>query len=415
MKVVGLITEYNPFHNGHKYHLETSKKLTGSNYSISVMSGNFVQRGEPALVDKWTRTKMAINNGIDLVIELPFVYASQSAEFFAYGAIKILDMIGIVDSICFGSEHGKIQELDEVADILVEEPKEYQQFLKKHLSKGSPFPKARSKAMREYFDIYINKNITVDFKNILANPNNILGIEYIKALKKINSSIVPHTIKRVSANYNSSKLSGHISSATAIRHNLIQENNISQSIPHSTKTILDSFFSRYGKFNKLSNYNNILLYILRTSSTKQLQKIYDVNEGLDNRIKKISNKYSEINKVLKSIKTKRYTFTRLQRILIHLLLNLNEEKFKTFLSAGPQYIRVLGATNKGCALLKKAKKTSKLPIITKLSTYKDINSTILNNMIEYDIKSTDVFFLGLNDKTSTQANLDYYTSPYIKT
>ena len=188
MKIVGLITEYNPFHNGHLYHLEKSKSITGCDYTVSVMSGNFLQRGEPALTDKWIRAKMAIDNGVDLVIELPTLYACQSAEFFAYGAIKLLDSLNVIDYVSFGSEVGSIKDLKKIASILVNEPKEFKDILRDTLKLGIAFPKARSQALKKYLTL---KNITIDnVEDILNNPNNILGIEYIKALLKIDSKII---------------------------------------------------------------------------------------------------------------------------------------------------------------------------------------------------------------------------------
>ncbi|WIV10819.1 nucleotidyltransferase [Proteiniborus sp. MB09-C3] len=414
MKIVGLITEYNPFHNGHLYHLNESKKITNSEYSIAVMSGNFLQRGEPALVDKWTRAKMAVDNGVDLVVELPVVYACQSAELFAYGAIKILDSLGIVDSICFGSELGNIQPLDYIAEILNNEPKCYKEYLRSELEQGNSFPRAREKALINY----LGKTDSLDssmISSILSNPNNILSIEYLKSIKKIDSSIKPFTLKREKSSYHDKAISNNISSATAIREQLINTSleNIKHTVPHITYKYLESFYNDNKDFNSLNNFSMILLYLLRNSTPEILKNILDVSEGLDNRIIDCSSKYNCIDDILNCVSTKRYTMTRLKRIIIHLLLSMNKNIIRTLHSYGPQYIRILGLNSKGIDILRQAKKTSSLPIITKFADYPKLNNKILNQMIELDKKATDVYILGLS-RGEMKMNLDYTMSPYIK-
>ncbi len=415
MHIVGLITEYNPFHNGHLYHLNESKKITNSEYSIAIMSGNFLQRGEPALVDKWTRAKLAVDNGVDLVIELPVVYACQSAEFFAYGAVKTLDSLGIVDSICFGSELGDIQLLDHIAEILINEPKMYVDCLKSELESGNSYPKAREHALINYLKETSSLNSSI-ISNVISNPNNILSIEYLKAIRKIGSKIKPFTIKRKQANYHDKNLTGTISSATAIREELINNSfieNIKPAVPLITYEYLKDFYNENKDFNSLDKYSMILLYLLRNSTLEDFRKIIDVKEGLDNRIKSCSNSYSSIDEILNCIKTKRYTMTRLKRILIHLLLDIDKNVVANLHLHGPQYIRILGLSSKGFDILKQAKKTSSLPIITKFADYKKYNNPVLNRMIELDKKATDIYALGLN-KGKMKVNLDCFTSPYIK-
>ena len=220
MRVLGLITEYNPFHNGHLYHLEESKKITNSDFTVVVMSGNYVQRGEPAIVDKWTRTKMALEAGADLVLELPVVYATSSAEFFAFGAISILHHSNITDCISFGSELGSIDLLSQIADFLFFESDHYKMKLKAYVSKGLAFPLARNKALISEF---IDKKINIpkeELNKILSSSNNILAIEYLKALKLLKSPIEVFTIKRQGASYNSTQLDSIFASATGIRNSL---------------------------------------------------------------------------------------------------------------------------------------------------------------------------------------------------
>ena len=250
MKVIGLITEYNPFHFGHLYHLEKSKKLTGADYSIAIMSGSFVQRGEPSLIDKWTKAKMAIDNGVDLVIELPFIFSSQTAELFAYGSIVLLHKLNIIDYISFGSELDDIDYLKTIADILVEEPSYYKQRLKKYLNMGYSFPVSRSNALEDYFSKFHIEN-PENIKNNLKMSNNILAIEYLKSLKIIDSSIKPITIKRIGSSYNEYKLNHRIASATGIRNSILNSNidSIKDYTPDKSFYHLVDYIDKYKNFN----------------------------------------------------------------------------------------------------------------------------------------------------------------------
>ena len=415
MKTIGLVTEYNPFHNGHLYHLEKSKSITNSDYSIAVMSGNFVQRGEPAIVDKWTRAKMAVDNGVDLVIELPVVYACQSAELFAYGAVKLLDSLGIVNSLCFGSEADSIDILKPIATILVDEPELYRTYLRESLDKGNSFPSAREYALTNYMKDSCYSNYQ-ELKNIISSPNNILGIEYLKALRKINSGIVPYTIKRQVANYHDKNLTGNISSATAIREEIYKNTciqSIKDSVPLNTYYQLQDFLNSNMRFNNLDCLSQIIIFLTREIGPIKLKNIMDIEHGLEKRILNCADISTTVNDMLNCINTKRYALTRLKRILIHLLIDLDETTFKSLHMHGPQYARVLASNKKGLELLKKVIKNSDIHIITKFADYQKFNNSILNQMIEFDKKATDIYFVSLNNKNSI-SNLDYLTSPYIK-
>ena len=239
MNILGIIVEYNPFHNGHLFHLEQAKKLANADYVIAVMSGNFMQRGVPAFLDKWSRTKMALSCGVDMVIELPVTHASTSAENFAFGAISILENLKIVDSVCFGSELGNIETLKELSNILSNEPNSFKKHLKEHLDLGLTFPKARSNALYKY--ITENNLFSISnehLENILNSPNNILGIEYLKALNKLHSNIVPYTITRKTAGYHDVEIHDSISSATAIRNSVDNLDLIKSSMPDAAFEIL---------------------------------------------------------------------------------------------------------------------------------------------------------------------------------
>lgn len=233
-KVLGIVAEYNPFHNGHLYHLEKTKEDTGSHYTVAIMSGNFTQRGSTSLMDKWSKAQAAINNGVDLVIELPVLYATSSAENFAEGAIKILDSLGVVDYLSFGAETPDISILDTCADVLLHEPKQYKTLLSHELSKGVSYPKARENALMMYL------NDIRRFANVLSSPNNILGIEYLKAMKKLNSTLTPYVVPRSEVGYHDLNYSKNIASSTAIRNMIKNDgfNALSNLMPSSSYSIL---------------------------------------------------------------------------------------------------------------------------------------------------------------------------------
>lgn len=418
MNVVGIIAEYNPFHYGHKYHLNMSKKITNSKYSIAVMSGSFVQRGEPSLVDKWTKAKMAVDNGVDLVIELPFIFSTQSAELFAYGSIAMLQNLNIVDYVSFGSELGSLNTLQEIAKILVEEPPYYKHCLKKYLNIGNSFSVSRSSALVNYFAKYNNNKInSLEIKEILISPNNILSIEYLKALIKLKSNIKPVTFKRTGSGYHESSLNNKIASATAIRNTLLNKasnlDDVKDFVPHETFNHLLSYIKYYNHFNSLHNYNQIIHYLLRIRDINKLINISDVEKGLENRIVEKSTKHNDINSFIQSIITKRYPKTRIQRILIQLMMDLDKSTFLKLYSHYPSYIRVLGANKNGFNLLNKIKEKSNLPIIIKYSDYRNLDNPYIDKIISFDKRATDLFFLGLRGDQPFM-NMDYYTTPYMK-
>lgn len=409
MKVVGLITEYNPFHNGHKYHLEKSKEITGASHSISVMSGNFLQRGEPAILDKWDRAEIAVREGVDLVVELPTIYSCNSAEFFAFGGIRLLDSMNIVDYLCFGSENGNLSGIDLISDLLVKEPVEFKSILKKHLDTGLTFPSARQRAI----DGYLGKEMGE--KGLLDMPNNILGIEYLKAIKLLGSSIKPFTIERIKAHYHSTQINGDICSATAIRKLLEKDHHdlsaLKQVIPYQSYEVIRSAINegRAPIFER--ELWQIVLYRLRTIPVNKLKEIHDINEGLENRLKNISMTAASYEELISQLKTKRYTRTKLQRVLIKALLGITKEDMQS-LSKSSLYIRVLGFSRKGAALLKKIKKSSDIPIITNLKRYVP-QSKYAERMLEIDKIATDIYTLLYKNRSLSVGGLDYVKKPFI--
>lgn len=400
-KVLGIICEYNPFHNGHLYHLEQSKRLTGSNYTVAIMSGNFTQRGSTAIVDKWSRAEMALRSGVDLVIELPLLYSISSAENFADGAIRILDDLKVVDYLSFGAETSDIDILTEISEILYKEPKAYKTLLADELKKGLSFPKARENALLSYLDN--NK-----YSNILSSPNNILGIEYIKALKKYKSNIKPVSIARFEAGYNDTNYSGNIASATAIR-NIIKNGGfdiLRNLLPSSSFNILIDNVKQGHIIPDLSVFERQIIYNLRRMSVEEIRNLPDVSEGLEFSIKKAANSCNTLLEFLNIIKSKRYTSTRLQRILLYTLLGITKKDINLSKKVTP-YARVLGLNKRGKFLISEiAKANPKLEIITSVKRFLD-NSTNknLNTLIEKDIFSTNVYTIGYDFNSCN--NLDF--------
>ncbi len=410
MKVLGLITEYNPFHYGHKYHLEKSMEKTNSTHSIAVMSGSFVQRGEPSIVDKWSKAKMAILNGVDLVIELPFVYSSQSAELFAHGAVNLLDKTNVVDYLCFGSEAGELDPLKKLAKIFVEEPPIYQKSLKHFLSLGYSFSVSRSKAVNQYLN-----SESLEYSTLLRGSNNILGIEYLKAIYKMNSNIEPVAIKRMGSDYKEVETLEGFASATSIRHRIFQTglSSIESLLPKASYHVLKEYKNSYKHFNRLENYEEIFNYLLLTTDRSKLKEMLYMEDGLENRILGKSKLSNNINHILKSITTKRYPLTRIQRIFIHMLNNIDKENIKHLYNSDPNYIRVLGSNKKGYEILNKIKSDSNINIITKYSDYKNLNDPLLNQFLLFEEKATDLFFLGLASERPL-VNLDFTNTAYFK-
>lgn len=364
MKVVGIIAEYNPFHNGHKYLIEKAKEVTGADYAVIVMSGDFTQRGTPAIADKFLRTEMALLNGADLVLELPAHYACSSAEFFAQGAVTLLNKLGVVDCLCFGSESGDIDKLYAVAKILAEEPEEYKQQLKRFLKHGLSYPLARNQALEMTIPDFVN------YEDVIKTPNNILGIEYLKALIRSDSSIVPHTVHRIGSGYHDYKLNVAYSSAIAIRQSLMLGNSfarIEDQVPKNCHDLLlSNFMKTYPIF--LDDFSTILKYRLLTEAPNGFEKYADISPDLSAKIKKNVYKVDTINSFCDILKSKDLTHARINRCLGHILLDIRQDEMDALReNGGIHYARVLGFVKESDGLLTKLKKHSSVPLITKLA------------------------------------------------
>lgn len=415
MKICGIVAEYNPFHNGHKYQIEEIKKETRCDTVVAVMSGNFLQRGIPASFDKWTRAKMAIENGVDVVIELPTCYATASSEFFSLGAIGILEKLGCVSNISFGAMCDDLGLLLKISDTLYKEPKKYKELLQKELKNGSSFPKARSNALCEFLSnsLSIKKN---ELETILLDPNNILAIEYLKALKKYKSKITPFVVKRKGTSYNSLELNKkeNICSSTAIREVLSSDSitKIKKFVPNSTYELIKNELKIDKKTMELYSFEHEIFYKLRSMSKEELKEILDVEEGFENTIAKALMNSVDINSLINNLKSKRYTQTRIQRILIHSLLDIKTKFLKEYKNK-PQYARVLAISKNGKKILSEISKNSKIPIITNVAKFMKESSKNQKEMLGLDILATNVYTLGYNNKKYRNNNLDY-TMPIIK-
>ena len=405
MTISGVIVEYNPMHNGHLFHLEQTKEITNCDAIIAVMSGNFMQRGEPAFINKWSRTKMALLGGVDLVIELPLIYSISSAEGFAFGAVSTLNSLGIVDNICFGGESGDISELTFIANILTQEPAAYKSFLHEELKSGISYPKARENSLTNYIITNNFQNVKPDIvQNTISSSNNILAIEYIKALIKISSNIKPIKINRISNSYNEMDLTGKISSATSIRNNF---NNVKvkSSLPPFAYDIINKEINAGRGPISLNEFSDIILYKLRNSDENYIESLLDVNEGLHNKIKREAEDCNSISQLIENVKNKRYPKTRIQRILLYALLGIKKD-FKEKIQRSPEYVRVLGFNSKGRSLLHSIKNICTLPVIS--------NPTSKHaQLMKYDILATDTYVLSYKDPSGKYSKQDLKTPPII--
>lgn len=372
--------------------MQQTKKLTQSDIIIAVMSGPFLQRGEPALISKWYRTKMALTNGVDLVVELPYAFATQKAETFANGAISILNALG-VSEICFGSEDGQAENFYNTIAIQKNEEETFNRLVKQFMNAGNSYAKATSEAFL---------HILPPEKNVdMSQPNNILGLQYIKAILLQNSSMQAQTIKRFASHYHDETFHDqHIASATSIRKHLFNENSSSTTIepfiPKMTASLLENYKQNYGTLHNWEKYFSFFKYKLMTMSSEDLQHIYEMEEGLEHRIlSKIQNS-SSFYSFMEALKTKRYTWTRLQRACTHILTNTTKEEIhKANIEQHAPYIRLLGMSQKGQTYLSRNKKKIELPILTHTKTFE-------HPTLDIERKSNAVYFSIMQEPLRTQ-------------
>lgn len=398
-KRIGIIAEYNPFHNGHLYQIQKAKELTGADTVIAVMSGNFTQRGETSLINKFEKAKMALQNEVDMVIELPTIYSISSAENFALGGVKILNEIGNIDYLVFGIEEENLEKLQAIADVLVNEDDEFKRNIKEELDKGNSYPKAREIVLKK---VLSSENV----ENIMQKPNNILAIEYLKALKITNSKIKPFAIKRKNTMHNDENMNENYASGTYIRKLFIENNfdEIRKVVPKYTYERLLELKNQGTYVSSINDFSDIVIYKIRTMTKEEISQIADVNEGLENSINLASTTCKTIDEIIEKVSTKRYTKTRISRILTYILLNITKSEMEQTKKNNP-YIRVLGI-NKKCEEILKTIKNNKL--ITSLKKFEENNGE--NQLLNIDKKATEIYTIKY--PKSVQANLDY-TSKFI--
>lgn len=385
MNICGIVCEYNPFHNGHKYHIEQTKEKFGATHIIAVMSGNFTQRGDVAIIDKYKRAETALKNGVDLVIELPVAYALASAEQFAQGAVYLLNALGCVNLISFGSESGDIKLLRETAGAVyyAMESEEFNKLLKN----GLAYPAALQKAIEKYY--------TDDVTEALTSPNNTLAIEYLKALDSLASPIQPVTIKRTVAEHDSEiKNPDQIVSASQLRKMIIEGKDIFNLAPESD----------FSNTASILNIENAILSKLRFMSKSEIEKTPNAVLGLENRIFRAVQVSTSLNELYFLIKTKRYTLARIRRIVMSAFLGITKNDLKN----NPSYVRILGMNNKGKEILAAA--NCELPINTSLSQLEK-TSDIAKKQAKLEARCDSQYALALSKKA--QCGLDYTSKPVI--
>ncbi|MBR4027610.1 MAG: nucleotidyltransferase family protein [Lachnospiraceae bacterium] len=459
MKIIGIIAEYNPFHKGHAYQINELRKQTNADYIIIAMSGNFVQRGVPALCDKYTRTKMALSCGADLVLELPTLWATASAEYFAKSGVQLFENTGVVTHLGFGAESSNLEALLQISNILVQEPNEYQILLSNALKKGVSFPVARKQAL---FPCLSDSICELELNNLLDSPNNILGIEYLKALQTIKSKIIPILIQRKGAGYHDTSLENILPSATGIRkllfnaniqqiqnhdtintknilsetklqtqmHNVFSNNmntekhtqsknqsltihdiveTLSTSIPEPVLPILADIISQNALLEE-DDLSSILGYHLLTLQNEGYSNFADCTKEMSNKIKKHLPQYTNIHSFCELLKSKELTHTRISRTLLHILLNIYQTDY--ICTNITPYLRVLGFKQTSSPLLSMIKKNTNIPIVTKVADAHRILSPNAYHMFEKDLFASSIYYQLLAQKTQ-QKPLNEFTSKIV--
>ncbi|KGX93278.1 hypothetical protein N781_12785 [Pontibacillus halophilus JSM 076056 = DSM 19796] len=372
MNATGLVVEYNPFHNGHAYHAQQAKEQIGNDCTIAVMSGNFLQRGEPSIIDKWHRAEAALREGVDLVVELPYVFAVQNSDLFAKGALLTLDALG-TDAVCFGSEQGSIAPFLEGYDAMEQYKDLYEETVRNQLDKGLSFPEASRYG-------YEQIGLTSDEFD-LRKPNNILGFGYVKAIKDLHLSIKPTTVQRIHNDYHDEEIRHTIASATSIRKELLQAGTMTQraksALPESSVHALQSYRERTSCWHSWEHYFPFLQYRILTMSVDELSEIAGVEEGLQHRIYETIRIADSFEEWMTAMKTKRYTRTRLQRMATHVLTHTKKEDLLSLqqLNEVP-YVRILGMNALGKSYMRQVKKEASVPLLTQPQQFEHSYLTI---------------------------------------
>lgn len=408
MRAVGLITEYNPFHNGHLHHLRESLRVAEADASVAVMSGHFLQRGEPALLDKWLRTEMALAAGVDLVLELPCAFACSSAPHFARGAVQSLNGFGVVDALCFGSEVGEIAPLQRAAQLLLEHEADIDAATRQLLRQGVSYPVARTGVLAARAP-----DLSAE---MLSSPNNILGIEYLKALQQTSSPIRALTIERRGAGYHSTDVVNAIASATGIRQRLAEGGSVREFMPDACRKILDEALGKGSCLDQDRLFSALQVFLLQEK--ENLSGIYQVEDGLAQRLvdaAMTARSYADLNDAIKS---RQWTLTRIQRILSYVLLQFARDEMKRFLVSGPLYLRLLGASENGRRVLAASRTKRALPLISDPARAQAILrhfyagqkelGCLAERMLACDLRATRIYGLLQKKPQPGHSNQDFF-------
>ncbi|MDD2958404.1 MAG: nucleotidyltransferase family protein [Lachnospiraceae bacterium] len=463
MKTAGIIAEYNPFHNGHAYQIRQTKKKSGADYIVVVMSPDFVQRGEPALADKYCRTRMALENGADLVLELPVCYACGSAEYFAEGAVSLLHQLGCIDLLSFGCETGHPELFAPLADFFLDESEEYRQLLLKNQRQGMTFPEAREAALlsalaqepallRKLWEVRMSepaylsesKSESEEYSgaesqlsavsHLISSPNNILGLEYQKAVRKTGSSMKLFPIRREGSGYHSLDFEQTFCSASAVRQRLLSPagppsdntgskgsalsafpfdswHDLEAFLPAGSLTLLKKWQSTAG-FVRFSDFSALLHYKLL--SEQEYTRYLDVTSNLSDRIQNLLPGYQNPDQFVTLLKTRQMTETRIRRALLHILLNITAQATEAYRLQGiTSYARILGFCKEAAPLLHTMKQTSRIPLITKLADAKKILSSSALQMLTQDIYASHIYQLAITARTGSAVSSEFTHSPII--
>ena len=402
MKAVGIIVEYNPFHNGHLYHAQQAKIASNADLVIAVMSGNFLQRGEPAFIDKWQRAKMALSSSVDIVFELPYAFATATAPKFAEGAIRLLDA-ALCSSFCFGSEDGDTSAFTNTLRLLEDTKDSYESLIRDATERGLSYPQALNMAYKGSLASTAGSEHFVD----LSKPNNILGFHYMEAAASIHSSMDALTIPRVVAQYHDDIVEGNqIASATGIRKSFFETNRldtVSTFIPPSTESVLSQWNDDQNNFANWNLFYPQLRFIILRDGPVRIREIADITEGIENLLYKAALEHDTFEGFMHKVKSKRYTWTRIQRMLTHIYTGFTYEMREQI--PIPSYLRLLGMTKAGKTYLNEHKKRLKLPLVSRAAAFSD-------HSLQMDIHAANLYALGVGSP-NTLVGSDYTHSPII--
>lgn len=402
MNTTAVIAEFNPFHNGHKYIINQAKEITSSSHVVCAMSGNFLQRGYTALLDKYMRSRMALLGGVDVIFELPTIYSCQSAWYFASGAVNLIGKLNTIDTLCFGAECDDIGLLSSIADILNNEPDDLSISIKQYISEGKSYPKARELAL----NAYLKRD---DLDQIVSEPNNILAIEYIRAIKHFKYNIKPIAVKRICAGYHDNDLTSSICSASAIRNSLLTDNNLDtlkDNLPDYTYDIMKAAYKNSMPMDNEDLYPLISYLLIRYNGIPDY--IVGGNNDLSNRFANSFKNATSLDELCQKAKSKQYTMTRINRLLINMILDHNLDTLNNYMNDEViYYAHLLGFRKESSSLIKELSLNSSIPIITKVADSKSTLNGLGLNMFMDDLKAADIYNNIVYNKFHTIIKDDY--------